>query len=265
MRLLILSSALLLLSACNRDDSAAPAGPEVNESQAAGAAATRAEASRVEEKDDLLEFTYSWPAEVSAIPALATRLAADRDASRAKALKEAQEDRAERPADAPFFPHSLNKKWVVAGNSPRLLSIDTELEFFTGGAHPNRLFESIIWDRQSDREVQALDLFTSPTAARTAITRLYCPALDRLRQEKRGDFTMPDGMPGTECPDLGKQRIVPTDTDSNGRFDTLVVKLPPYEAGPYAEGSYLVDLPATDEWIAMMKPEHRASFEAQGQ
>ena len=63
-----------------------------------------------------------------------------------------------------------------------------------------------------------------------------------------------------ECPPLGDQVVVPVDADEDGRFERLRVLLGPYAAGPYAEGSYEVDVPVTGEMRALVKAQYRESF-----
>src|SRR3546814_5129355 len=64
-------------------------------------AASVAEARMVEEKGDLIEFTYGWPAEAAAIPALDARLEADLTKQRDEARAMAREDKDARSPDAP--------------------------------------------------------------------------------------------------------------------------------------------------------------------
>lgn len=213
----------------------------------------------VKESDDLLDLTYSWPAEAAAIPALAARLEAELVRDRSEALDYAREDKAGRSADAPFNGHYLAKQWTVQGESARLLSLAAEVATFTGGAHGNMVYDQIIWDRSAGRAIEPADLFVDPEAAFAALSRIYCPRLDAQRAEKRGETLPLEGEGWSiDCPDLAKQRLVPAGKD--GRFTTLLVLLPPYEAGAYAEGSYEVEIEVTDPVRALIKPEYRAEF-----
>ena len=50
---------------------------------------------------------------------------------------------------------------------------------------------------------------------------------------------------------------------SNGQsFNRIGILVPPYEAGPYAEGDYEVTVPVTSAVLAAVKPEYRSSFSA---
>jgi hypothetical protein len=49
---------------------------------------------------------------------------------------------------------------------------------------------------------------------------------------------------------------------SHKGFDRIGFLIAPYNAGPYAEGSYEVTLPVTAAVVAAAKPEYRAAFVA---
>lgn len=260
-----LAAALIALSACSGESPENPA-PEGNVAAATVAAprpapaAPEAQARSVKEETALLDFSYGWPAEASAIPALEARLESDLEKNRREALAAAGEDRKSRGADIPFHGHYLHKVWEKHGATPGLLSLSAAVGTFTGGAHGNVVFDSILWDRKSGRALAFADLFADREAV-DSLSGAYCEALDRERAKKREE-TLPLQGEGwmVECPPLGEQVIVPVDADGNGRFETLSVLIPPYGAGPYAEGSYVVDLPVTDALRARIRPDYSGSF-----
>jgi hypothetical protein len=214
---------------------------------------------------DELDFAFSIPGAAAAIPALSQRLDQQRAERQAEAAQTAREDRADRPADTPFFKHSFEKLWTVAGETPRLLSLKAATSFFTGGAHPNFLFDAMLWDREQDRPLPLAEWFDDPTAGRAAISQTYCPSLDAQRLEKRGGERMPAGTWETDCPALAEHHVAPTDKDGNGRFERLQVLLAPYAAGPYAEGDYIVEVPISAALMKALKPDLQSSFELQPQ
>lgn len=259
---------LLLLAGCS--DAGEQPQPARQEAKAdastpnpvAPAAATPAARARlVDERSDLLEFTYGWPAEAAAIPRLNARFEAELKRQRTEALATAREDKAARGGDMPYNSHSFSAVWELFGNSPRLLSIAAEIGTFTGGAHGNATYQALLWDRQADGPVVVADLFVDPNAAFKAMTPAYCKELDRQRAEKRGSEAPAEGADwSTECAPLAEQVVVPVDADKDGKFELLRVLLAPYEAGPYAEGSYELDLPVTQQIGRLLKPGFRASF-----
>ncbi len=224
----------------------------------------RAAAGRIEEKSDLIDFTYAWPAEASAVPLIVQRFRDEARTAQAEAIATAREDKAARGPEAPTFNgHHFSKDWETTGQSPRLLSLAALFSTFTGGAHPNSGFDTLIWDRATDRPLAFIDLFADQAVAFRLLEPAYCAELDKQRAEKRGE-TLPlkkdpdDWM--TACPKLAGTPVALLDDDGDGRFEAIRVLLGPYEAGPYAEGAYEIDIILGDEVRAAAKEQYRGSF-----
>lgn len=207
-----------------------------------------------------LEFSYVWPAEAVAIPALDLKLYAEAKADLAKAQKYALEERALSAREKRDFDgHYYSMAWSTAGQSPRLLSLEAAFEAFTGGAHPQHGSEAILWDRRLNRQISMAGLFVNSRAFERITRAVYCKALDAERRQRREGEKL-DGVFGA-CPKYGELKIAPFDNDGNGRFDRLHLVADEYVAGPYVEGAYETPLPVTAQLIAALKPEYRGSFE----
>lgn len=263
MRNSLLAAALMLTACSNSEEPEAPrtAEPAAAPSPSAAPAQKPATARLVKEKDELLEFTYGWSAEGAAVPELVARLEADMAKQRADSRKIAEEDRAARGPDTPFHGHYFTKTWATAGTSPRLLSLVADIATYTGGAHGMSGFEALLWDREARQAIEVDALFSDAAAAWALVRPAYCAALDKARAEKRQE-TLPLQGEGwmVECPPLAEQVVVPVDEDEDGRLERLRVLLAPYNAGPYSEGSYEVDVPVTGELKTLVKAEYRGSF-----
>lgn len=218
---------------------------------------------QIEVSDDLLDFSYGWPAEAAAIPKLSAQLEADLATQQKKATAQAGADKAERTADNPFNGHYFAKHWSVAGRSQRLLTLVAQSEFYSGGAHGNSLFHTILWDRTTNAAMHISDIFADEAAAVELVTPIYCTLLNKEREKKRGEPVQPSAdkydMNGG-CPDFDDQEMALFDENGDGRFEVMRMLLPPYVAGPYAEGPYEIDIPVTPEFRALVKKEYRASF-----
>lgn len=252
---ILMLAATILLTCCNSE-------PAADNGGAKAAPAADARGVKVQEKSDLLEFSYSWPAQAAALPRLNKQLDEEMGRDRVEAEAAAKEDKAGRAdSGTDFFAHSYSKEWRVAGQTARLLSVAGEVSTFTGGAHPSSDYDGIIWDRKTDREVAFSELFTDQGRTMTTLSGRYCKQLDAERVEKRGEAlpASPNDF-STACPALEDQTVVPADSNGNGRFDRLQVLLPPYVAGPYVEGGYEVDLKLDAAMVAAIKPKYRASF-----
>ena len=219
---------------------------------------------KVVRNTDELEFSYVWPAEAVAIPALDLRFytEAKRLLARSQNIalgdqKIAQQDKRD------FHSHFRSIEWATEGQSVRLLSLEASIGSFTGGAHPNSSASALLWDRRANRAIAVSALFLKPASFEALTRKPYCVALDKERLEKREGEKL-EGM-FSDCPKYAELAIAPADGNKNGRFETLRFVAGPYVAGPYVEGEYEVTLPVTSQMIAAIRPEFRASFERQRQ
>lgn len=209
------------------------------------------------------DFLYAWPAEVSAIPALADLLAQRRDAALTEQKADWDEALAEFAGEdcASCKARGFSKGWDVAADTPRFLSLKGEMSLYTGGAHPNSAFDALVWDREAGVGLDPVDLFTSPDALYRAVRAPYCDALLSQQKERRGEYFTPPEDPLAQCPGLDDLVLVPA---SNGgeAIDELYLLAAPYVAGAYAEGPYKVQVPVTDAVIAAVKEKYRGAFAA---
>lgn len=218
---------------------------------------------QLHEKGRDVDFRYRWAAEASAIPSLARKLRSEMQRDRIHTANLARSDRQSAlKSNYPFHQHSFDRTVTFGGQSARLASFADQRSAYTGGAHPNPGTVAILWDRRRGAATGFSALFrTSPSAI---LRTPYCKGLAAERQRKMGKAT-PSGTYWDACPDPLKLTVIPEDKDRNGRFDTVNVTADPYAVGSYAEGYYVVMLPVTPALIAALRPEYRASFEAQRQ
>jgi hypothetical protein len=217
---------------------------------------------QVHQKSAVLEFDYKWPSQASAIPGLRRELTAQLNQDRARYRKMADIDRAERGKQKfPFFPYSFSRVLHFGGQSKRLASFADERNAFTGGAHGNPSTVTLLWDKGFGRTVTFADLFARSPGP--ILQPGYCKALAGERKKKNGTDKVPSIW--EQCPDPLKLSVIPEDKDRDGRFDAINVTANPYDVGSYAEGYYIVMLPVSPALLNAMKPQYRASFEAQRQ
>ncbi len=253
---------LLALWACSEEKPPAPA-PTASAAAVTGAvrAGPAAKARAMSVSNDLYAFSYAYPAQAAAIPALKAMLDRDLTRQQAELRKEAKDEQAEAArSDFPFHPHSRSYNWKVVTQTPGWLSLSTLVGSYTGGAHPNYWFSAILWDQTVGQARTAADLFTSKQALSDAIRKGFCAELDRQRAKKRGTVVGPGSTDMfDECIDPLAETVILG--SSNGQsFNRIGILVPPYEAGPYAEGGYEVTLPVTPAVLAAVKPEYRVSF-----
>lgn len=208
-----------------------------------------------------LEFDYQWPTEAAAIPALDQRFHAEMDKALKGARANARDDvKLAREQKRQFNQHYYSRKWTAVGQSPRLLSLESETSLFEGGAHPNTEYNALLWDRRENRPVSVSALFTRPGDLAAVTRAAYCKSLDAERAKRREGMKL-DLAEFNECPKYSDLAVAPFDKDKNGKFDALRFVASPYVAGPYVEGEYVITLPVTLKRTAALKAEYRGSFE----
>ncbi|MDD3799305.1 MAG: DUF4163 domain-containing protein [Novosphingobium sp.] len=271
--------ALLLaavLAGCSPDggnavpqDDAAPAGQAPAAVVPAGAEASApappdVAARTVDVQNDDYTFHYAYPAEAGRIPALKAQLDAELEEARVKLAKETAEFRAEAEKDGfPYRPYDQSTDWAVVTDLPGWLSLSAQVYAYTGGAHGNHWFSALLWDKRAGKQRDVLSLFTSKATLEKAIQPAMCDALDRERAKRRGEKIVRDQKDWmSACITLDDATVI-LGSAGHEAFDRIGFLIPPYAAGPYAEGSYEVTLPVTSAILRAVKPQFRESF-AQG-
>jgi hypothetical protein len=254
----------LALAACGQPSDSLPANKaiEANPAPPAPPPAPEAKAFSFDEKNDLIEFHFAWSAEAAAVPQLVSRFQAEMTKAKDELRAGAKEDKAFRDKEGyDFNGYQSSTDYKTSGQSERLLSLTSDVGSYTGGAHGNYGTGGLLWDRQAAIEIKVADLFSASANRDRLLTQRWCDALNKEREKKRGEPVTGNDM-FDECPKLEDIAIVPTDKDGNGKFERLILTASPYVAGPYAEGSYEIDLAVTVDLIAALKSDYRASFEA---
>ena len=262
MRLSILT--LVLLAACSRQAAPPPANQASTPPQLpAKPAGPPAKAFAYDEENELIDFHYGWSAEAAAVPQLVDRFQKEMGKVKAALITGARADKAMRDKEGfDFHPYMSSTDYKTAGQSPVLLSLAADMGAFTGGAHGNYGTVGLLWDRAANKEIAVADLFTAPANLDRLLTQRWCDALNKAREEKRGEAVSGDGM-FDDCPKLNDISIIPTDKNGNGRFEAWMLVADPYVAGPYVEGSYEIELGLTPDLMAALKGNYQPSFEPQ--
>ncbi len=256
----------LLLAGCSDDKPtkaekvAAASVPGAPSQGAADAAAKGAPASNVTENNDLIEFVYAYPKDAAQIAELAKTLDSDRATKREALVAAAERDKAAAEKDAfPYRVHSHRQTWQRVTSTPRFLSLSAEVETYAGGAHGMQAFDTLIWDRNRRKQMKPLDLFRTSEAFDAAIREPFCAAIKRAKAAK--------GIVADEAPDSVFAKCPPASAQtvwlgsSDGRyFDRMTIAIAPYEIGPYAEGSYKINVPVTGALVKVVKDEFARDF-----
>jgi hypothetical protein len=259
-------TAAALLAGCSDDPptpaekAAAAVVPGAPPGGAADVAASNATASNVKESNDLIEFVYTYPREAAAIPDLAAWLASDRAAKRDALIAAARRDKAAaEKAGFPYHAHSHLQTWQRMTNTPRFLSLSAEIQTYAGGAHGMTGFETLLWDRNRAKRLKPLDLFTSGEAFDAAIRDRFCAGIKRAKAAKGILREEAPDSPFGQCPPASAQTVWLGSSD--GRYlDRMTIAIAPYEIGPFAEGSYRINVPVTGALVGAVKDEFKRDF-----
>lgn len=236
---------------------------EVGTAAASATASTAGGARAVAETNDVWDFKYSYPAQAGRIAPLRAML----DAREQKALTDLKQQAIDGRAIAdeqgfPFNPYALMVEWKTVTDLPDWLSLSSQTYSFSGGAHGNTGFDTLLWDKRINKARTPMDLFASADALQAAATDSFCAALNKQRAAKRGepvDPTKDDWM--NTCPKITDTTVILGSSNSR-TFDRIGFLIDPYTAGPYAEGTYEVTLPVTRAILAAVKPQFASSFTA---
>lgn len=220
--------------------------------------------------DAARDFTYGWPAQVSAIAPLAAMLAQARNEELAKQQAEWEQSLEEFADPQDGFQcvscvnRSYSKNWKVSADTPRFLVLTGETFTYTGGAHGNSAFDAVAWDREANggegAALRPIDLFVNAVALENTAYGDYCQALLEVKRDKL-DIDIAAMNPFDGCPSVSELVVVPLSSDGR-TFDRLQFLAAPYVAGSYAEGPYEFVIPITPALLEVVKPEYRAAFES---
>ncbi len=262
----LLLSSVLLGSACSQktqtpaEKAAAAAVPGAPAGGAEDIAAEDAAASHVKESNQLIEFAYSYPLEAARIPKLAALLDADRAAQRSALVEAAVRDKAVADKEGfPYHAHSHLQSWKRITDTPRFLSLSSEIATYMGGAHGMQSFDSLLWDRNHAKRLKPLDLFKSGEAFDKAVNDDLCAAIERAKSARGMSWSRELDSPFGKCPSASAQTVWLG--SSQGKYlDRLTIAIAPYEIGPYAEGSYTINLPMSEAIVNAVRSEYARDF-----
>ena len=206
-----------------------------------------------------LDFVYAWPGAAAGIAELDRWLRDNAETVRARAAKGAASDQATAKKDGyPFRNHSYEEKYAIVADTPRVLVLQSDGYIYTGGAHGYPINTVIIWDKAAKKRLATSALVDIAAFKRLANDR-FCKELDRQRVEKRGEPVQRGEGMFSDCVDIAKQTVLPVSKVGKA-LDALRVVIGPYEAGPYAEGAYTIELRFDAKTMAAVKPGWKDAF-----
>jgi len=246
--------ATVSLAACKRES--APAAPGDGTAPAAtppaGADAAPATLKDAIETTDRYVVGISYPATANRYPGLAKALSDYAAAERAE-LMEAVDAFGN---DKPTAPYELSLAFEQVVDTPQIVTIAADGSRYTGGAHGQPLIARFVWLPQQDKRLTSAALVPDPkgwqavsdyvrehlhTAVVTRADEDELAPTDRAALIKSTSRMIDEG---TKPEPANFSEFVPV-LDAAGHVTALRFVFPPYQVGPYADGTQTVDVPAS--------------------
>jgi hypothetical protein len=257
---------LFALAACNRS-------PQPQSPQAATPATTTAPAvaavdlQDISERDPRYLVGITFPPELKRHPALAAEVKRDAEALRAGFLGQVAANK-DYQGPGPF---DLSLMYTMVADTPRIVAVAAEGTSFVGGAHGAPLLERYVWLLPENHRLTAAELVPDPAGwqAISAYVRDRLLAVQRERfdtdADKGADAGDEDGDDEAADASLRKEQLknaadmIEQGTEpkpvnfanfepvlgADGKIAALRFVFPPYQAGPYSDGTQSVEVPAS--------------------
>ena len=254
MKPVLLALIVLMAGACKRE-AAIPASPVPEPAEPAGTVAGPAAA--VPELKDVIETTdsyivgISYPPAINKYPGLAQVVSAYSDAARAELMQAV----AGFGNDKPSAPYELSLNFEQVVETPQLVAIAADGSRYTGGAHGEPLVARFVWLPVENRLLTANALVPKVegwaaiagyvreqlhTSVSVRADADEMPPEERLQFVRNADKMIDEG---TE-PDVDNFSQFQPVVDAGGKVTAVRFVFPPYQVGPYADGTQTVDVPA---------------------
>lgn len=205
-------------------------------------------------KNKTAEITIKVDDSLKAYPKLFENLSAEGKVWATKADAEAEVELKELPKrPASTSPWSYERSYNLRSAIGPYISVLRQDYTFTGGAHPNRYTDTILWDRDAGKRISVRPFFNETEdggSTMTALAKLVRAAL--VQEKKRRDAPVASDPAKDEwlrsvkpwLLKLGPISLAPS--TERDKSSGLSFYFSPYMVGPYVEGDYAVFVPWTD-------------------
>lgn len=188
------------------------------------------------------------------------------DARRALTQDRSSAEQERRSAGKFFRRWSVERGYALRLAAGPLVSILITEFIDAGGAHPNTMISSLLWDQQAVRMVGLERILENPADGGHTLTVLARQIRGALAGEKKARgievATNPDDDPDlkrveAQIDTIGAPSLAPS-TEA-GKTSGLTFHFSPYDVGAYAEGSYVAFI-SWQDLTPLLRPQMRALF-----
>lgn len=152
-------------------------------------------------------------------------------------------------------PYARDLELALSAATQRLVSLRQSWYENQGGAHPNRGYDSYLWDVAANRSIGSAALFKPPGGDEAGVQKALCDGIDKAKIT-RGVAWDPEAYP---CPKWREVRFVLAPSTVPGKVGALVFLFDPDTVGAYAEGEYEVTL-SQALFTSLFAPDYAAEF-----
>lgn len=245
---------LLVLAGCKQDEPT-PVVPETAPAEVADPATPQAPAAV--EMRDVIENTpsyvigISYPPAAAKYPGLAAELVGYAEHAKAELLKSV----GELGNDKPTAPYELSLAFDLLVDTPHVVAVSADGSSYTGGAHGQPLVARFVWLPEQRQALKAADLianaagwqvisdYSQDKLLEQALVRVPNDGLEPEEQQRQVRNLSRMINDGTEAEADNFSQFQPV-LDATGRISALRFVFPPYQVGPYSDGTQAVDVPA---------------------
>lgn len=255
----LLAVTLAVASGCKKPDEAPTKAPPPPADEAPVTPAGAAAPLNFQSKTDAAEVTLKLAPELARQPDLHARLYSEGVAGLRQFSEGAANERAElgEGEGAQMPPYSREVAWSVGADTGKLLGAWSLQAEYTGGAHGNASFNSVLWDKALKRTIPASVLFNP--GVDDAMNKALCDALIAEKKRRLAETYADPGADTWTCPKWRDTVFTLAPSSMAGKSGGLVFLIAPYMAGAYAEGDYRITVPAA-AFARYLKPAYADEF-----
>jgi len=205
-------------------------------------------------KSKAADITINVDDALKPYPRLVENLAAEGKVWATQAQREAEQELRGLPKTAPTLgPWTYERNYSLRSAIGRYISVLRDDYTNTGGVHPNRYTDTILWDSDGAKRISIRPFFNETEDAGPTMTALARLVRAALAKQKNARDAPIKGDPGKDywlqnvkpwLLKLGPVSLAPS--TEPGRSSGLSFHFSPYMVGPYAEGDYVVFVPWVD-------------------
>lgn len=199
-------------------------------------------------KTQAIDAGVTLDADIRTDTALTENLLAEARKWLEKNSRDAEKERRASPVSFRNGPWSFEREYSAASVvADRYVSVLRTDYVYTGGAHPNALIQTILWDRTAGKRISIRPFFKDTADNGATLKTLRKAILAALRVEKKArgveEPKNTDWYDGVKPTLLGLGPVTLAPSTAAGKSAGLVFHYEPYAVGPYAEGSYEAFVP----------------------